>query len=104
MPCEFATPPGPGRKLMVGEMMLCETSWNAANRESAARSPSSWLPAGNTTPRRVRRGAEIVVGEIRQRLEVEVFGRRLAGRAPHVRRLERRRQREAVVDRVHPAL
>src|SRR5258706_5605368 len=30
-------------------MMLCETSRNAVNRESPARSPSSWLPAVKTT-------------------------------------------------------
>src|SRR5690242_3439732 len=50
MPIEFATPPGPGTRLIVGESAYCEISRNAVNRESPAFSPSSWLPTVSTFP------------------------------------------------------
>src|ERR1051325_8460761 len=50
MPCEFGAPAGPGIRLIVGESLNCEISRNAVNRESPARSPSSWLPHVSTSP------------------------------------------------------
>src|SRR6185436_8794755 len=50
MPCELATPPGPGTKLIVGVTASWEISRKAVKRESPARSASSWLPAVSTSP------------------------------------------------------
>src|SRR5690349_11800584 len=50
MPIEFGTPGAVWRQLIVGETACCATSRNAANRESPAFSPSSWLPQVSTSP------------------------------------------------------
>src|ERR1051326_6598938 len=129
MPCEFGTPGLVSRRLIVGETANCEISRNAVNRSSPARSPSSWLPHVSTSPPMLHfRAGEL--GGPQRSLYVSpdsasrrkysaggVPGARPAGgggwgaggglRArgpPPALPLQRRRQREAVVDRVHPAL